>query len=84
MITKCFNPACQAPFDHRAGRLVRFSTTNANNNGPGSQPFIQHFWICGPCAKLYRFECKSGMPVELIQFEKAIPKEDPSFLLFVA
>jgi hypothetical protein len=24
------------------------------------------------------------MPVELIQFEKAIPKEDPSFLLFVA
>jgi hypothetical protein len=84
MITKCFNPDCQAPFDHRAGRLVRFSRKNAQDSQGENRLFIEHFWLCGDCSTLYKFECKAGMPVELIREEKAIRREEPAYLVTYA
>jgi hypothetical protein len=85
MITKCFNPACQAPFDYRAGRLVRFSSkTNVKSSKEESRPFIEHFWLCGGCSTRYKFECKTGMSVELIRDETAIRREEPAYLVTYA
>jgi hypothetical protein len=84
MITKCFNPACQAPFDYRAGRLVRFSRKDLNRDSRESRTFIEHFWLCAECTELYKFESKAGMPVELIRAEKSVPKENPAYLVSVA
>ena len=84
MITKCFNPACQAPFDYRAGRLVRFSRKNQKNSQQQNYACIEHFWLCGDCSALYKFECKAGMPVELIRDEKIIRREEPSYFVTYA
>jgi hypothetical protein len=84
MITKCFNPSCQASFDYRAGRLVRFSRKDSNHDGHGTRTFIEHFWLCAGCAELYKFESKAGMPVELIRDEKFSPKESPAYMVTMA
>jgi hypothetical protein len=83
MITKCFNPACQAPFDYREGRLVRFSSKNQTSEAE-KYSSIEHFWLCGDCSALYKFECKAGMPVKLIVDEKIIRKEEPAYLVTYA
>jgi len=84
MITKCFNPACQTPFDYRAGRLVRFSRKTANNVHDESFQFIEHFWLCSPCSDLYDFECEEGMPVGLTRREQAVPKSNLPYLVSAA
>lgn len=84
MITKCFNPACQTPFDFRAGRLVRVSRRSTNNNHQQSYQFIEHFWLCGPCAQVYSFECREGMPVELKLSQRAVPTQRLRYLISAA
>ena len=81
MITKCFNPACQTPFDHRAGRLVRFSRKTSNNNYEECRQYIEHFWLCGTCTDLFIFECDEGMPVGLMRREQVIPKGNLPYLV---
>jgi len=65
MFIKCCNPECQAPFDHRHGRLVRFSTSPAEGKPSTNQPSIQHFWLCGKCAGIFIFEFESGLSVRI-------------------
>lgn len=65
MLIKCCNPACEAPFDYREGRLIRFSSKAANGRPSEHHPLIQHFWLCGTCAALYVFEYESGMTVKI-------------------
>jgi hypothetical protein len=84
MITKCFNPACQAPFDYRAGRLVRFSSKNQSSSEKEKHSGIEHFWLCGGCATLYKFECKAGMPVKLIADVKVARPEEPAYMVTYA
>lgn len=57
---KCCNPECNTPFDHREGRLVRFSGTITNARTLESQSFVQHFWLCGKCAARFVFDTGSG------------------------
>jgi hypothetical protein len=84
MITKCFNPACQAPFDYRAGRLVRFSSKDQKSSGEENHLCIEHFWLCGDCSALYKFEYKAGMLVELKPHENVIRREEPAYLVTYA
>ena len=84
MITKCFNPACQAPFDYRAGRLVRFSGKNQKGGQEENLPHIEHFWLCAECSTRYKFEYKAGMPVELVVDQKVISKERRYYLAMSA
>jgi len=65
MFIKCCNSECQAPFDHRHGRLIRFSRTIAEGKYCMNQSFIRHFWLCGKCAELYVFDYESGMSVKI-------------------
>jgi len=64
MLIKCCNPECEAPFDYRVGRLIRFSRTMSDENYE-DQHMIQHFWLCGKCAGLYAFEYESGTGVKI-------------------
>jgi len=84
MITKCFNRACQTPFDYRDGRLVRFSRKSANNNQEETYQFIEHYWLCGSCSDLYKFECEEGMPVGLMRREQAVPQSNLSYMVSAA
>ncbi len=65
MITKCFNPKCEAAFDYREGRLVRSSRILSNSQSSGNRPVIEHFWLCASCTAIYTLELDSEMNVGL-------------------
>lgn len=65
MFAKCCNSECRKPFDHREGRLVRFSRSEPNGQLAENQRSIEHFWLCGKCAQLFVFEYDSEMNVRI-------------------
>jgi hypothetical protein len=65
MLMKCCNPECEAPFDYREGRLIRFSSRQSDGNCEGGRYLIQHFWLCGRCASQFVFEHESGISVRI-------------------
>jgi hypothetical protein len=65
MFAKCCNPECEKPFDHREGRLVRFSKAPSTGRPVGNQPRIEHYWLCGDCADVFVFEYDSEMNVAI-------------------
>ena len=75
---QCCNPECQAPFNHREGRLVRISRPTDNQDSFGDQSVLQHFWLCGKCAVLFKFDRKSGVGVRMKQRDAASSKENLS------
>ncbi len=79
MIMKCCNPRCEAPFNYREGRLIRFSSKLTNGKPSENHPLIQHFWLCGKCAGLYVFEYESGMSVRIKPRRQEL-SEEKSFL----
>jgi hypothetical protein len=60
MFMKCCNPKCEAPFDYREGRLIRFSWNPPKGCSPDHFQVIEHFWLCGKCSALYEFKNEPG------------------------
>ena len=84
MLVKCCNPECEAPFDYREGRLVRFSPDAASGKPAQRDPLIQHFWLCGKCAGLYVFEYESGFTVRIKLRHQELSKENLSHFVTAA
>lgn len=57
---KCCNPECEAPFDHREGRLIRFSWPHEEDNLVQTSHLIKHFWLCGRCSVHYVISYEAG------------------------
>ena len=75
MLVKCCNPKCEAPFDYREGRLVRFPG-NPGNGGPvENYLLIRHFWLCGKCSGLYVFEYEAETTVKIKLRDQELSKE---------
>jgi len=74
MITKCFNPKCQAAFDYREGRLVRSSMMLSNGQSAGNYPVIEHFWLCASCTATYVLELDSKMNVVIKPRNAELPE----------
>jgi len=66
---------CEAPFDYREGRLIRFSSKRTNDKPSGNQPLIQHFWLCGTCAAKFIFVCESGITVKIKPRQQELSEE---------
>jgi hypothetical protein len=56
MMSKCANPDCLTPFDHRCGRFFRFRRPHAQNGTPANHHSVWHFWLCQPCSEIYTLE----------------------------
>jgi hypothetical protein len=84
MIAKCCNPECEAPFDYREGRLIRFSSKRTDGKPAENYPLIRHFWLCGKCAELYVFENESGMNMQLRPRHQESSEEIHSFSVSAA
>jgi len=84
MLLKCSNPECEAPFNYREGRLMRFSSQQANGRSAEDQPFIQHFWLCGECTGLYVIEHESGIGVRIKPRQKELATAKLSHFVSVA
>ncbi|HLJ13372.1 MAG TPA: hypothetical protein VKV15_02665 [Bryobacteraceae bacterium] len=65
MLIRCCNPECKAPFDYREGRLIRFSMVQATVKSLDGQPPVQHFWLCGTCAREFVFDANSGASLNI-------------------
>lgn len=83
MISKCANPACSLPFHYfRAGRLFQMDfdpQSGCVREGPfvateGQAPLrapqhhVEHFWLCGECARRFTLRYRPGegvVPVPL-------------------
>lgn len=56
MLDKCANSECSKPFDHNQGRYLCFRRACAENETPANTHNVQHFWLCGGCAKTYTLQ----------------------------
>jgi hypothetical protein len=81
---KCCNPTCQKPFDHREGRLVRFSRKLASRKPCEDDHLIEHFWLCGKCSGLYVFEYNSGMNIKIRPRDRKLSEGNPSHFVTAA
>ena len=78
---KCCNPDCQAPFDYRQGRLMRVSRPAIHGNGCAKHKTVEHFWLCGACAKQFVLEHHHGAGVTLRSREpRPAAKAQPEFV----
>jgi len=68
MFSECANPACRAEFDYRQGAIFRFRSQPLEDGRPANAHSIQHFWLCGTCARIYRLEYEEGRGVFLRRF----------------
>ncbi len=84
MLTNCCNPRCEAPFNYREGRLIRFSSKVANGKPSEDHLLIQHFWLCERCAGLYVFEYESGIAVKIKPRHQELSEEKPSCFVTAA
>ena len=71
MFSQCANPACRTAFNYREGTVFRLHRSLpaiaafAANPKPKS---VQHFWLCGCCARFYRLGYEDGRGVLLSPF----------------
>jgi len=84
MLAKCCNPGCEAPFDHREGRLIRFSRKLSSGQPAENQRLIEHFWLCGKCAGLYVFEYESGINVRIKPRHQESTEDNLSYFVSAA
>jgi hypothetical protein len=50
MVNACHNPECKKELHYlREGRVVRIV------HGEGDAARLEHFWLCGPCCRMYEF-----------------------------
>lgn len=84
MLIKCCNPMCEAPFDFREGRLIRFSGKPANGKSVENRALIRHFWLCGKCARQYVFEYESETTVRIKLRHQDSSKENLSHFVSAA
>ena len=78
MISRCANPACLAEFHHREGRLFRFPK-RAKGHCANTHS-VQHFWLCGRCAKSYSLEYIENRGVALRPGERQSSIESHHFI----
>lgn len=77
MVGKCANPDCGVPFLYfREGRLFRFevgSTAAAVTGEPGdTRRRIEHFWLCGSCARAMTLVCERGETVRTMALRRPV------------
>ena len=67
MLSKCANPDCAAPFDHRHGRFFRFHRPPQDGQLATNAHSVQHFWLCKSCSEIFTLEYASGLGVVIRQ-----------------
>ncbi len=59
MVNHCANPICHKPLHYlREGKVFLFSRKNAP--GDKSPHQLEHFWLCGICAKEWTLTMEGG------------------------
>jgi hypothetical protein len=67
MVSQCANPNCQKPLHYlRDGKVFLFSRKN-NLKGISALQNLEHFWLCGDCAKQWTLIIDGQNEVRLLE-----------------
>jgi len=77
MLSKCANPDCARPFDHRHGRFFRFHRSPPEGKLVANMHSVQHFWLCKSCCELFTLELTAGLGV-VIRERLGAPVGEPA------
>lgn len=67
MVNHCANPICHKPLHYlREGRVFLFSRNDGNDSEDGL-PSLEHYWLCGVCAKEWTLAADGNNGVKLIE-----------------
>jgi len=78
VFTRCANPACERPFDHRQGKFFRFPRGTRDGELPPNTHSVQHFWLCGDCCEIYTLSYRNDEGVVITPLlETASRREVP-------
>jgi hypothetical protein len=78
MFSECANPLCRVEFDYGQGQFFRFRKAPLADGKPANTHSIQHYWLCGECAKIYRLEYQHDRGILLKpNYENAVPAGEP-------
>jgi hypothetical protein len=70
VVSHCSNPDCLKPLDYlREGRIYVFDLPDPNipavNNGDSVRR-LEHFWLCGPCHRMFTLEHVRGEGIRIV------------------
>jgi hypothetical protein len=52
MVSHCANPSCNKPLHYlREGKVFLFSSTNTSGDKSETFQRMEHYWLCGNCAR---------------------------------
>lgn len=67
MVNNCANPACKKPLHYlREGKVFLFSQKETTSNGGKVPQRLEHFWLCGECAKFWTLVMDNDRSVQVI------------------
>ncbi len=71
MVSYCANPLCHKPLHYlREGKIFLFSRRNSANKEAKTAERLEHFWLCGICAKEWTLTMDSKQEVQLAQMRR--------------
>lgn len=68
MLSHCANPNCKKPLHYlREGKVFLFSRKNSPKQN--SKPFqlLEHYWLCGECARLWTLTMDGDHGIQLTE-----------------
>lgn len=72
MVNNCANPICHKPLHYlREGKIFLFSRKTAKESGSGHPHLLEHFWLCGICAKKWTLATDGNDGVKLIESRRS-------------
>ena len=66
MVSHCANPNCQKPLHYlREGKIFLFSRKNSSKQTSKTFQLLEHYWLCGACAREWTLTMDSEQGVQL-------------------
>jgi hypothetical protein len=86
MVNRCANPTCNKQLHYlREGKVFLFSGKNASGKNSKLPHRLEHFWLCGACAKQWTLSMDGNNQVKLVETRKrrlhahyAVPSAAPA------
>lgn len=68
MVNHCANPACKKQLHYlRDGKVFLFSTKKSSEKSSKLPYRLEHYWLCGDCAKLWTLSMDGDCEVKLVE-----------------
>lgn len=71
MVNHCANPACHKSLHYlRDGKVFLFSKGKNSDSGKSPQR-LEHFWLCGACAKVFTLSMDGNNSIQLLPAKRS-------------